>query len=385
MKTIILAHISLGRMNRIIVSVTNDLVTDQRVDRICNSLKDMGFEVLLVGRKKKNSLALEERKYKMQRMKLIFGKGPCFYAEYNIRLFLLLLGKGFDILVSNDLDTLPANYCISRIRNKHLVFDSHEYYTETPELVDRKFVQAIWKRIEKSIFPKLKHVYTVNESIANLFRKKYGVKVEVIRNVPYKREYKAMKTRAELGLPENKKIILLQGAGINIQRGTEEMVEAMQYIDDSVFVIIGGGDVLGFLKEKVREMRLEHKVMFIPKMPFHQLYQYSVHADIAVSLDKDTNINYRYSLPNKIFDYIQARIPVLVSDLPEISKIVEQYKIGKVIQSHKPKDIASAVNSMLNNPDQYEIWKENLSFAAEELCWENEEKKLIQIYSTFGG
>ncbi|MDT8394144.1 MAG: glycosyltransferase [Bacteroidales bacterium] len=372
-------------MNRIIVSVTNDLVTDQRVDRICNSLKDMGFEVLLVGRKRKNSLALEERKYKMQRMKLIFGKGPCFYAEYNIRLFFLLLGKGFDILVANDLDTLPANYCIARIRKKHLVFDSHEYYTETPELVNRKFVQAIWKRIEKWIFPKLKHVYTVNESIAGLFREKYGVKVEVIRNMPYKRKYQTVKTRAELGLPENKKIILLQGAGINIQRGTEEMVEAMQYIDDAVFVIIGGGDVLSFLKQQVSEMRLEHKVMFIPKMPFHQLYQYSVHADIAVSLDKDTNINYRFSLPNKIFDYIQARVPVLVSDLPEISKIVEQYKIGKVIYSHKPADIARAVNSMLNHPEQYEIWKENLSFAAEELCWENEEKKLIQIYSGLGG
>jgi len=372
-------------MKKIIVSVTNDLVTDQRVDRVCNSLTKMGFQVLLVGRKRKNSLPLEERKYATHRMRLFLKKGPCFYAEYNIRLFLFLIFKGVDILLSNDLDTLMANYCVSKLRRKYLVYDSHEYYTETPELVNRKAVQNIWKRIEQWIFPKLKHVYTVNESIADLFRDKYKVKVDVIRNMPFKKEYIITKSRAELGLPAEKNIILLQGAGINIQRGTEEMVEAMKYIDGAVFVIIGGGDVLDLLKQQVKAMKLEDKVMFIPKMPFGELYQYTVHADIAVTLDKDTNINYRYSLPNKIFDYVQARVPVLSSNLVEIRKVIEEYQIGKVICTHDPEEIARAVDSMLKDKAQYEVWKENLSFAAEELCWESEEEILTQIYSAFAG
>lgn len=372
-------------MKRIIVSVTNDLVTDQRVDRICNSLVKMSFDVVLVGRKRKNSLPLNKRGYSMHRMRLLFSKGPFFYAEYNFRLFLFLLFKKADIFLSNDLDTLLANYLASRIRHKDLVYDSHEYYTETPELVNRRSVQKTWERIEKWIFPKLKTVYTVNDSIAGLFIEKYGVPVEVIRNLPYRQKYSPEKSRQALGLPEDKNIILLQGAGINIQRGTEEMLAAMKYIDNGLFVIIGGGDVLTSLKQQAGDMNLEEKVMFIPKMPFSELYQYSVHADIAITLDKDTNINYRYSLPNKLFDYIQARVPVLASDLVEIKKVIDKYNIGKVIDTHDPEEIAAAVNEMLNNKEQYEIWKENLNFAAEELCWENEEQKLTQIYTDLAG
>jgi len=318
-------------------------------------------------------------------MKLIFSKGPLFYAEFNIRLFSFLLFRKADILLSNDLDTLLANFLVSKIKRKKLVYDSHEYYTETPELVNRKLVQGIWKRIEKYIFPKLRHVYTVNESIAGLFREKYKVPVEVIRNLPYHQEYIVKKTRAELDLPEQKKIILLQGAGINIQRGAEEMVDAMQFIDHAVFVIIGGGDVLASLKQQATKLGLADKIIFIPKMPFDQLYRFTVHADIAITLDKDTNINYRFSLPNKLFDYIQARVPVLASDLIEVKSIVEKYDIGRVLGTHDPKMIADVVNEMLNAEAQYEIWKENLSFAASELCWEHEEIKLTRIFTAVDG
>ncbi len=368
---------------KVIVSVINDLVTDQRVAKVCQSLTNMGFEILLVGRKLKNSLPLDDRPYKTHRMNLLFAKGPLFYTEFNKRLFFILLFRKADLLVSNDLDTLLPNYLMSKIKGIPLVYDSHEYFTEVPELVHRKRVQRIWKSIERWIFPKLNNVITVNDSIASLYEKEYGIKPEVVRNIPLSNKIPITKTRKELELPSGKIILILQGSGINIDRGTEEMVEAMQYINKAVLLIVGDGDVVDMLKKKVTDLSLQHKVIFKPKQTYKDLMQYTANADLGLTLDKNTNLNYRFSLPNKLFDYIHAGIPVIASPLPEIKKVIEQYNIGDFIPSHDPKQIAQKVNEIVENKEIIAVWKKNIKFAIQELSWETEEHILKQVYGKY--
>ena len=374
-------------LKRAIVSVINDLVTDQRVNKTCNTLAGLGFEVLLVGRVKRDSLSLPSRNYRMKRMKLLFEKGPLFYAEFNIRLFFFLLLKKADLLFSNDLDTLLPNFLIHQIKRIPVVYDSHEYFTETPELVNRKFVQGVWKWIEQKIFPKLPDIITVNESIAGLFMEKYGKRVNVVRNIPPIKIAKTIKSRADLGLPESVPLVLLQGAGINIQRGAEELVEAMQYLSHVKLLIIGGGDVIDALKARAKWLKLDERILFLPKMPFEELYSYTMHASIGLTIDKDTNINYRFSLPNKLFDYIHAGVPVLASPLVEIKKIIDEYEVGETIESHEPVYLAEKIGKMLSDTSKLEFYRQNCITASRLLNWENEEtvlRGILKKYSDSG-
>ena len=370
-------------MKKVIISVTNDLTTDQRVGRVCSTLVKTGFEVLLVGRCLPNSLPLKSREYRTKRMHLLFLNGPWFYAEYNIYLFFFLLFHKADLLVSNDLDTLPANYLASRLLRRPHVHDCHEYFRGVPELNGREKTQRAWKWIEDLIFPKLHSVYAVNESIAKIYRNEYGNDVHVIRNVPVRKDVMNAKDREDLGIPADHRIILYQGA-VNVDRGLDEAIVSMKFLRTrAVLLIIGTGDVIGNLRRLAKDEGVTEKVLFTGPVPFEDLFPFTLMADIGLSIEKDVSLNYHYCLPNKFLDYIQARIPVLVSPLPEMKAIVEQYDIGEMIDNHDPQYLAGKFDAMLTNGTNLRRYRENLEKAAAELCWENEENNLIRIFQPY--
>jgi glycosyltransferase involved in cell wall biosynthesis len=359
---------------RIIVSVTNDLTTDQRVAKICNTLLELDLEVVLVGRHLKTSIPIK-RAYRTRRFKLWFNKGPLFYANYNIRLFFYLLFTKTDYLWSNDLDTILPNFYISRWKNKKLIFDSHEYFTEVPELVDRPKIKNIWKKIERLTLPKLKHVLTVSQSIADLYQKEYGVEVKLLRNLP------SLKPSVEVPIiaVEDKNIVLYQGA-INVNRGIEHMVKAMHYVDNSILYILGYGDISEEIAQLISHEGLTEKVVMLGEVPQEKLHGYTVQADLGLSLEEDKGLNYRFALPNKLFNYIQAEIPVLVSYLPEMKNLVEQHNVGLSIDNHNVEHIADNINKMLNDSKQMKIWSANAKKAAQELNWDNEKHVIKEFF-----
>lgn len=368
-------------MKRAILSVTNDLTTDQRVHRTCMTLTGEGYDVVLTGRRRTESIPLAPRTYPTERMRLLFEKGFCFYAEFNLRLFFRLLFSKADLLVSNDTDTLPAVFLAARLRGIPHLHDCHEYFRGVPELVGRRCVTNVWKWIEDRIFPRLRHVAAVNDSVANLYRSEYDVPVSVVRNVPFRRQPMPSNRKEELGIPADRKVILYQGA-VNMDRGLEETIQAMHHVTtDAVFVIIGDGDVYKKLTAFAERKELKGKVLFTGAIPMEDLYAYTCMADLGLSVEKETGVNYQNCLPNKFLDYIQARVPVLVTPFPEMKHIVDQYGIGRFINNHDPVHLAQCIDAMLGDPSSLKQYRKNLEQAAADLCWEHEVhvlKKLLQ-------
>lgn len=363
-------------MKKVSLSVINDLVTDNRVHKVAVSLQKMGFQPVLVGRLLPESHAVE-RDYQTHRMKLLFRKGPMFYFEHNLRLFLYLLKSEIDVFVANDLDTLPANYLASRIKRKPLIYDSHEYFTEVPELIGRPVIKAIWTWLEKLLVPKVDAAYTVCDSIAEVYRDLYKIDFKVVRNLPVCTQTETRDHQEKVsGQP---KIILYQGA-LNLGRGIEAAIRAMQYMEGAELWLAGDGDITQQLKQMVAELKLEDRVKFLGRLPINQLHEVTRQSDLGISLEEDLGLNYRFALPNKLFDYIQAGVPVLVSNLPEMRRVVEHYQIGIIAETHQRKELAELMKTALIDQEKRQVWKQNLPFAAKELCWENEEVVLRTIY-----
>ena len=376
MQLFILKFLKAINNNRVIVSVTNDLVSDNRVHKVCTSLVNMGFTVLLVGRKIPSGLLLNIRNYQTHRFNLIFKTGALFYAEYNFRLFLFLLFTKFDLLLANDLDTLTANFLVSRIKNKPLVYDSHEYFTEVPELVNRPKVKRVWEWLEGKMVPKIKNAYTVCNSIADVYKNKYGTKFKVVRNLP-----NLTKSPVEIKV-HTQKIVLYQGA-VNIGRGLEQAILAMKDIETAKLLIAGDGDIKQQLEELVDRENLANRVEFVGRLSIGELAGLTPQADLGLSIEEDLGLNYRFALPNKLFDYIQAQVPVLVTNLPEMVAVVNKFKVGEITATLNPIDLAEKIKTALFDTEKRKVWKRNLKLAAKQLTWENEETIIREIFTQF--
>ena len=359
-------------MQKILVSVNADLVTDQRMQKVCRTLHEVGYVVFLVGRKSKNSLPLV-RPYQTHRIKTLFQKGFLGLAEWNIRLFFKLLFTKKDILLSNDLDTLLANYMAYKFSKAKLVYDTHELFTEIPELINRPKVQGFWLKIERFIFPKLKNVYTVCGAIATYYQDKYNVPVAVVRNMPLQRK--------EIGLGQfpfdtnGKKILLYQGA-LNKGRGLELLIETIPLLSNWLLVIVGDGTITNELQEKVSKEKLTDKVIFMGRLLPKNLAKITPLATVGVSVEEDLGLSYHYALPNKIFDYIHAKVPILVSDLPEMRKIVADYNVGSVLKNRSAKNIAKQLEKIARTPKA--TW--GFDTAISKLNWQKEAMQLLEIY-----
>jgi len=358
-------------MARIILFATTDLVSDQRVHRTALTLHQAGHDVLSVGRRLENTPKQVEREYNVKLFRMVFKTGFLFYLFINLRIFRFLLFHRFDLVCSNDLDTLLGCRLACVIRRKPVVYDSHEYFTEVPELIDRPFTRKIWVTIEKLCLKGVKYSSTVSEGVANEYLKRYGIKMAVIRNLPFRNEH--------FGHRAARPTIIYQGA-LNKGRGLELAIEMIKNLPCYYLIVVGSGDLELKLRKLVIQYNLIDRVEFRGRLPYDKLHLLTSKSWLGLSLEEDMGLSYHYALPNKLFDYIQAQIVVMVSNLPEMSKIVKEYGVGIIAESRDPKKLADQVATFFEDKNRREKAYDNVNKAYNILVWENEQSKLLELF-----
>ena len=386
---------------RLFFTVTNDLVFDQRMIRICTSLAGAGYTVTLIGRSTRDSPPLANHPYRQMRLATWFRRGKAFYAEYNARLFLFLLFRKMDGLCAIDLDTILPCYVVSRLRNIPRLYDAHELFCEMQEVVSRPRIYRIWKAIERRCVPRFPHGYTVNELIASEFHRLYGVDYAVIRNMPLL-DIKAVTDRnpdtaraavtdrspvpghtatamhPETGGVPSGRFILYQGA-VNEGRCFETLIPAMQTVDVPL-VICGDGNFMQQTQALVRQYGLEDKVIFKGMVRPEELLPITRRAYIGITLFGRTGASNFLSLGNRFFDYMHAGIPQIAVGYPAYKEINNSYPIAVLIDEPGVREISEALNMLLDNTQLYRSLLTNCKQARLRYNWQEEEKRLVLLY-----
>ncbi len=341
--------------------------------RIAATMQGHGYDVLLVGRKRKDSVTGKPQPFQQKRLSCLFSKGFLFYAAYNFRLFFFLLFQQADIICAIDLDTILPVYFVTALKRKKRVYDAHELFTEQKEVITRPFIHSVWLAVEKFAVPKFRSGYTVNDFIAGELQRRYGVSYIVVRNLP-------ALTILPAGQVQNEKWVLYQGA-VNEGRCFETLIPAMKEVNAKL-VIVGKGNFFEQTRGLIKQNKLESKVVLRGYLSPDELVRFTPSAYIGLTLFESEGMNQYYSLANRFFDYIMAGIPQVCVNYPEYAAINDQYNIAYLINDTEPQTIAYALNNLLADDVLYEQLRLNCVKARAVLNWENEQHTLIGLYKS---
>jgi glycosyltransferase involved in cell wall biosynthesis len=360
---------------KIIFTVTNHLVFDQRMQKIAGSLQRAGFEAVLVGSCNRQSPPLVNQPFQQHRLPVGFKKGPLFYLEFNLKLaFWLLRQQRISAICAIDLDTIIPVWLACKFKKTLPVYDAHELFIEMKEVVTRPRVHAFWRWVERTFVPAFTRGYTVNLFLQQYFKKTYGVQYGIVENRPVFAEYPQKNTAKS-------PFLLYQGA-VNHGRSFETLVPAMRHISIPL-VVCGDGNFMPQLKELINKYELNSKIELRGMVLPAQLKAITPNATIGLTLFENLGLNQIHSLANRFFDYIMCGVPQICVAYPEYEAINKQHQVALLIPDTQPETIAHAVNKLLNDSVLYTTLQNNCLQAAKQLSWQYEEEKLITMYTNW--
>lgn len=377
---------------------------DVRAKRAANALRVGGYEVSVIDVASQRSFAKEEEdidgiavNHMLMPVSFTatatrFKRGALFRSGWMFLCSTLrLLRTTTDVFHALDLSALPACYVASRVRRKPLIFESYELPLSTLPLSaisrGRRWLQAIMAPLLKHIIPRCAGVIAVSPPIVEELRKRYpGSTISLLRNIlPYQAVAKSDRLRQRLGLDLHVRIALYQGS-LQTDRGLDCLIRAAAFLkQDVVIVLMGNGpsETVSQLEELIARVGVAEHVKILPSVPYEELLDWTASADIGLLIySPDFSLNVRMCLPNKLFEFLMAGLPVLASQLDAVAEVINTYDVGLIVPSLAPADIGAMINTMLTDTDELKRMHFNaLRAALQELHWEKERQELTHLYA----
>ncbi|MBT8379703.1 MAG: glycosyltransferase family 4 protein [Ignavibacteria bacterium] len=368
---------------KVLITFLGNINYDTRCKNLYDSLLVNDFEVSFLGfdwlTKDFKETHGEVSIYKLKKGFLSLS----FYLKFIWHLKLNLIKSNAGIFFAEDIYTLPFVVILANLKRAKVFYDSRELFGHLAGLKDKKLKQIFWRLIEKLFINKADYVIVTGEMDEKFIKEKFNLtNTIVLRNLP--RYYKSpmhIDLHSNLQIDKNKKIILYQGIILK-GRGIELIYKILKELPEHVFVIVGGGDFEKYYKELAVKMDLVDQVYFLGKLTQEELPKVTAAAHVGTALIENLSLSYYYALPNKLFEYIMAEVPVFVSDLPQMKEIVEKYEVGFVVNPDNADEIVSTLKNLSTDSDLYDKLKQNCTKASEELNWEKEVVTLLNTIKT---
>jgi glycosyltransferase involved in cell wall biosynthesis len=344
---------------------TSNLVASFK--EICRSVVFIGFDWLTPGFTESHSPEKHVIRLRKGRFSILF------YLRFVVTLTAYLCRNRADLFIASDIYSLPSVVLCGRLVGATIMYDSREIFTEVSGIQHRKVLQKLFGWIERLFITSVNHVVVTGEMDAEYLKKVYGLtSVEVLRNLPRKNiEIRPVDLHARFSIPPEKKIILYQGMIVK-GRGIDTYIKAITSPEDFVLLMLGTGEHLEYYTALVASKDLQKKVVFGGRVPQSELLHLIPNAFSGLAMIENISFNNYYALPNKMFEYIMCGVPVIVSNLPQMKKIVDRYAVGECLDENDAEGLAKTILEWQRNQIHYLSLKENCRNAAKELNWETE-------------
>lgn len=283
-----------------------------------------------------------------------------------------------DVIHAHDVNVLPTAWLAAKFGRCALIYDAHEISTSREGY--RAFRRLVGS-IEKYLIPGVDGMITTTTARAKYFARAYSVpRPVVLQNRPrFSRYPRSNRIREKISAEGERPIIVYQG-GLQSGRGLKLLIDAAKSVSEAEFVFIGGGRLERELYQYAENCGVGRRVHFIPKLSLEELLYFTASADIGVQPIENTCLNHYTTDSNKLFEYVMAELPIVASDLPEIRKVVNQGRLGELVEVGNVAALSSALKKLVESPSLRKMYARNAENVKSDFCWEAQEELLVNLY-----